>query len=424
MKRSKATLVARVAICTLIVAVSALAISGCGGVKGPATVSFWNSFTGSDADELKALVTKFNNDNKGTYAVTMDIMSQDAFAQKLPAALATKTGPDIMAIGVNDLITYARQGSIWDISDIFAKTGLDKNDLTAPALAFSQVDGKLYGLPLEVFGIYLYWNRDLFKAAGLDPNNPPKTLQELADDAVKLTKASANQFGFAMPVKGAPQFYANFIRGNGGEVVVSGKNAFDTPTNLATVNQLRYLAFEKKVSPIGASGVDMDNVMFSGKLGMYMNGPWLIPGLKGHNINFGVANIPAGSKGASTILDGAIFAIAKNSTGKNKSAAYAFLKYWNSVAVGKAWAQKVGFPPYLTSVINDPDIKADTSISTLAGALSSGIASPWLVGVNGGSRIDSDILFPMIEQLQNGTTAADAVKKASALIDQTLTGSK
>lgn len=420
----KTSVFAKTAAVALAVSAMALFGAGCSGASGPVKISYWNSFTGSDGETLTALVNKFNEDNKGKYEVEMNIMSQDAFAQKLPTSLATKTGPALMTIGANDLITYSKQGYLQDIGDIYKKAGIDKADIAQTALDFGVVDGKQYGLPLEVFAIYLYWNKDLFKAAGLDPEKAPATLDELAADAVKLTKGATSQYGFAMPVKGAPQFYASFIRGNGGAVVdeKGTKSVFASSENLATFETIRKLAYEKKVSPIGASGVDMDNVMFSGKLGMYMNGPWLIPGLKSHNVNFGVTALPAGSKGASTILDGAIFAVAKSANAKQKEAAYAFLKYWNSVAVGKEWAQKIGFPPYLKSVVEDPEVKANPIITTLAGSMSSGIATTWLVGVKGGARIDSDVLFPLIEQLQNGAKADEAVRKASESIDKILSG--
>jgi ABC-type sugar transport system, periplasmic component len=403
---------------------AAALFAGCAGASGPTKISYWNSFTGSDGETLTALVKQFNEQNKGKYEVEMNIMSQDAFAQKLPTALATKTGPALMTIGANDLIGYAGRGYLQDLGDIYKKTGLDKADIAQTALDFGTVDGKQYGLPLEVFAIYLYWNKDLFKAAGLDPDKAPATLDELAAYAEKLTKASKSQYGFAMPVKGAPQFYASFIRGNGGAVVdeKGAKSVLASSENIATFEAIRKLAYEKKVSPIGASGVDMDNVMFSGKLGMYMCGPWLIPGLKSHNINFGVAALPAGTKGASTILDGANFAVSKSANAKQKEAAYAFLKYWNSAAVGKDWALKVGFPPYLKSVVADPEVAANPIITTLAESMSSGIAKTWLVGVKGGARIDSDVLFPLIEQLQNGAKADEAVQKASESIDKILAG--
>lgn len=391
--------------------------SGTNPGSGTVKIVFWNSFTGSDATELKALVQQFNDQNKDKYQVDMDIMSNDAYSQKLPVSMATGTGPDIMTLTPNEVITYAGKDKIWAIDDIFSQTGLEESDIEDTALNFCKVDGKLYGLPLEMMSNYLYWNKDLFKAAGLDPEKAPVSLQELVTDAVKLTDSSKKQYGFAMPVKGAPAFYAGFIRGNGGNVVdAANKNVFNSPENITTVKMLKEMA-DKKVSPTSASGVDTDNVMLSGKMGMYINGPWLIPGLKSHNINFGVAKVPAGTKGASYVLDGVIYGVSKTCTDAKKAAAYQFLKYWNSTEVGKAWALKVGFPPYLKSVIEDSEVKADSNVSILASALQSSDAKTWLVGVPNGAKIDSDVLFPMIEQLQNGASAEDAVKKASDAIE-------
>ena len=431
MKKVNVKIFSKVTACILASVTIALSATACSSsTKSSSTgsassstgltkVTFWNSFTGSDATELKVLVNQFNTENKGKYEVDMNVMTSDAYTQKLPVSLATSTGPDIMAIGPNDVITYANKGTICSIDDIFKETGLEKSDIEDTALNFCKVNDKLYGLPLEVMSNYLYWNKDLFKAAGLDPDKAPSTLTELVADAIKLTDSSKNQYGFAMPVKGAPAFYVAFIRGNGGEVVdtKTNKSVFNTSTNVATVKMLKELT-DKKVSPVSASGTDTDNVMLSGKMGMYINGPWLIPGLKSHNINYGVANVPAGSKTASYVLDGEILAIAKSSTGAKKVAAYQFLKYWNSTAVGKVWAQKVGFPPYLKSVINDSEIKSDKNISILASAIDSGLAKTWNVGVTNGSKIDSDILFPLIEQLQNGASAEDSVKSASSAIDK------
>ena len=394
--------------------------SGTKASTGVVKITFWNSFTGSDAEELKTLVQQFNNQNKDKYQIDMDIMSNDAYSQKLPISLATSTGPDIMTLTPNQVITFAEKDKIWDIDDIFSQTGLDKSDIEDTALNFCKVNGKLYGLPLEMMSNYLYWNKDLFKAAGLDPEKAPASLQELVTDAIKLTDSSKKQYGFAMPVKGAPAFYAGFIRGNGGDVVdATNKNVFNSAENIATVKMLKEMA-DKKVSPTSASGVDTDNVMLSGKMGMYINGPWLIPGLKSHNINFGVAKVPAGTKGASYVLDGVIYGVSKTCTDSKKTAAYQFLKYWNSAEVGKAWALKVGFPPFLKSVVADSEVKADKNVSILASALQSSDAKTWLVGVPNGSKIDSDVLFPMIEQLQGGASAEDVVKNASAAIDKLL----
>lgn len=413
--------------CLLAAAMVAGLFAGCSGSKsaktssGPVSISFWNTFTGSDANTLQSLVNDFNKQNSDKIKVDMNVMSSDVFNQKVPPSIATGTAPDLVTLNVSDVLTYEKNGSILALDDFFTKSGADKNDFLASSLAMGNDDGKQYGLPMQVFdSTNLFWNKDLFKAAGLDPETPPKTFAELEADAVKLTVASKNQYGFGMCASAAPQFYALFIRGNGGSVVdmKTKKSVLASDTNMATFNFLHKLAYTDGVTPKSTGGVAMDNLMQSGKLGIYIDGPWLIPGLKSHNINYGVGQVPAGSAGTSAVLDGTMFAVPKGTKDAKLDAVYSFLKYWNSTTVGREWSLSDGMPPYLNSVINDPEVKNDATVGALAKNMSA--ATPWNSGLKSAGKIDSDVLFPLIEKLQNNVNVADAVKSASDQIDELL----
>jgi multiple sugar transport system substrate-binding protein len=389
--------------------------------SGEITITFWNSFTGSDGETLKAIVNDYNAQNAGKIKVEMDIMSADVFSQKVPPSIATKTAPSLIALNAADTLTYSKEGSILDLSDFFTATGVDKNDFLPSSLQVGNFGGKQYGIPMQMFdSTNLYWNKDLFKAAGLDPEKPPTTFDELETMAVKLTDASKGQYGFGMFASAAPQWYAVFIKGNGGDVVdmANNKSVLNSDANMKTFEYLHRLAFTENVSPKSTGGVAMDNLMQSGKLAMYFNGPWAIPGLKSHNINFGIAQVPAGSAGTFAVLDGTLFAIPTPTDDAHKAAVYDFLKYWNSTANGKRWSVTIGFPPYLNSVINDPDVKANATISALAA--NAKIAAPWMSGLESAGNIDANVLFPLVEQLQNDGNVSDMVNQASAKIDSIL----
>jgi multiple sugar transport system substrate-binding protein len=319
---------------------------------------------------------------------------------------------------------YINSGTLQDMSDFFTASGANKDDFTPASLQMGQKDGKQYLLPMQMNGLYLYWNKDLFKAAGLDPEKPPQTLDQLGQYAVKLTDPGKNQFGFGMPVKGAPEYFTSFLMGNGGDVVdlKTKKSVFNSPANVQTFAWMQDLAANKKVTPIGAGGADTDKLMMSGKLAMYINGPWLAPGLKGAGINFGVALPPKGSAGQYTSFGGIGFAIPNGTPSDQKKAIYDFIKYWNSTEIGKTWSLKNGFPPYLKSVINDPAVKADPLVSAMANMGSA--AQPFLPNLNSAGKITNDILFTAVEALENGQPAADVVAKASAQIDEALKADK
>lgn len=388
------------------------------------SLSMWNGFTGPDGELLKTIVNDYNKKNSDKVEIKMDVMPWDQLNTKLPPAIATHTAPSfVLTIGGN-AIPYIQNGSFQDMSDFFTVSGADKSDFTDAALQMGQKDGKQYLLPMQMNGLYLYWNKELFKSAGLDPEKPPQSLEQLAEYAVKLTDPSKNQYGLGLPVKGAPEYFTSFIMGNGGDVVdlKAKKSVFDSPENLKTLTWLQDLVVNKKVSPKGATGADIDKLMQSGKLGMYINGPWLAPGLKSNNVSFGVATPPKGSVTAYTSFGGIGFAIPSGTPADQKKAIYDFIKYWNSTAIGKEWSLKNGFPPYLKSVINDPEVKSNPLVSAMANM--GDAAHPFLPNLVSAGKITNDILFSAVEALELGQQPAEVIKKASEKIDAELKNEK
>ncbi|THF72878.1 ABC transporter substrate-binding protein [Cohnella fermenti] len=384
------------------------------------SISFWNTFTGSDADTLKEIVNDYNKANEGKYEVKMDIMPADQFGQKLPPSIATGTAPSLVALSSSGAAAYIQNGSIEPVDDFYSVDGVNRDDFEESAVKLGESNGSLYLLPMQVFGIEFFWNKDLFKAAGLDPDTPPATFEQLADYAVKLTDESKGQYGFAMPIKGAPQYSLMFIWGNGGDVVdlASRKSVLNSAENVETFKWLADLAVQKKVTPKGLNGVETDKLFLSGKAAMYITGPWLAAGLKENNINFGVSLPPKGSAAQATIADGIGFAIPKGTSDEQKLAAYDFVKYWNSTEVGKKWSLAIGFPPYLKSVLADPDIQANETIKLMSNFGDAG--RTFLPGFVTADRINSDVLFPLLEQIVSGLDPVQGVEKASSSIDDIL----
>lgn len=390
------------------------------------TLAFWNGFTGPDGEILKDIVKRFNEKNSRKIEVKMDVMGWDVLSQKLPPAIATKTAPG-MVLMIGDWIPqYLANDSFQALDDFWSKTGLKESDYLQNVLDLGKFGGKYYALPMQFNLIYLYWNKDLFKAAGLDPEKPPQTMDELANYAVKLTDPKKNQFGLGMPVKGAPQYWTSFFWNNGGEIfdLKAKKSLLNSPENVKTLEWMQDLAVNKKVTPKGANGADIDNLLMSGKLAMHINGPWLINGLKKNNINFGITAPPKGSVKQQVISGGIGYTIPSSAKPEEKEAAYEFIKYWMSPEILKEWSMKNGFPPFSNAVINDADIKADpiqSAISPLS-TLGRGYNPE---GYQSIGAIDSDALWPMIETVVAGSEKTSVViKKASDKIDEIFKNSK
>ncbi len=384
----------------------------------PVTLHFWNVFTGSDGDILREIVDKYNETNTDNIKIEMDIMPNDTLQQKLPAAIATNTAPELVLFGVENLAPYVSNDSLEDISDFWETTGVDKSNFLENVTELSYVDGKLYGTPMQYNVSYLYWNKDLFEAAGLDPNTPPTTLEELADYAVKLTDPSKNQYGLALPTNAT---YMQFLWANGGDAddPNTNTNLLNSEENLKTLEWLQDLTVNKKVTPLNITGADADTMLQAGQIAMYMSGPWQINGLRTQGINFGIAPCVAGSAGAYSPAGGCSYVIPKGTDTAKKDAAYKFMKYWLSDEILKEWSQRNGFPVWSKTLAEDNDIKNDEVLNSISAATEIGRA--YNLGYSLASQIDNDVMIPMFEKVINGgATPADALKEAVAAMDKVL----
>lgn len=383
------------------------------------TLSFWNGFTGPDGEILKEIVDRFNEDHKDSIEIQMDVMGWDVLSQKLPPAIATDTSPD-MVLMIGDLVPqYTANDSFQSMDDFWSVTGLKEESYLENVLELGKFDGSYYALPMQFNLIYLYWNKALFEAAGLDPNTPPATMTELSEYAELLTDTSKNQYGLALPVKGAPQYWSSFFWNNGGELfnLKDKESQLDSPENIATLEWFKSMS-DKGVSPIGSTGGELDNLFMSGNLAMIINGPWLINGIKSNDIDFGITAPPKGSERQQVIAGDIGFCIPSGVDETQKKAAYEFIKYWMSDEIIKEWSMRNGFPAWSYNAIEDEDIMSDPVLGAISplSELGRGYNPEAFEGI---SAIDGDALWPMIESvIMGGTEPAEAIKVASEKIDE------
>lgn len=382
------------------------------------TLNFWNVFTGSDGDILREIVDNYNKTNTDNIEIQMDIMPNDQLQQKLPAAIATGTAPDLVLFGVENIAPYVSSDSLEDISDFWDVTGVDRSNILENVLELSHVDGKLYGTPMQYNVSYLYWNKDLFRDAGLDPEKAPATMDELADYAVKLTNPEKNQFGLALPTSVT---YMQFLWANGGDAddPSTNTNLLNSEENLKTLEWLQDLTVNKKVSPSSITGPEADTMLQAGQIAMYMSGPWQINGLREQGIDFGIAPCVAGSAGAFSPAGGCSYVIPKGTEESHRLAAYKFMQYWLTDDILKEWSQRNGFPVWSKTLMEDPEIQGDAVLSAISAATE--IGRSYNLGYSLASQIDNDVMIPMFEKVMTGaTTPEDALKEASEAMDRVL----
>lgn len=155
---------------------------------GVTTVTFWHSMDGKNQETLTTLVDQFNAEHKDS--ITVDMVYQgnyDDAITKYKAAVQSKSTPSLVQvydIGTQFMIDAERSIPVQAFID---RDDYDTSDLQENILGYYTVNDELWSMPFNSSMPVLYYNKDLFRAAGLDPENPPTTWKGVADAAAKLS---------------------------------------------------------------------------------------------------------------------------------------------------------------------------------------------------------------------------------------------
>lgn len=431
-KMSKWKRMAALGISTMMIVSTAACGSGSGGnsksektdaknqSKGT-TISFWNSFTGSDGDMLVELVNRYNKENEDGITVEMDISSD--FDSQLSTAFAAGTGPTMILSSSAYRFTYGDH--MQDISDVFDKTDLDKDDFIQSYLDYCSEGDKLYFVPFQVVGYYMYWNKDLFEAAGLDPEAPPTTWEEWQTYAEKITDESKNVYGSGISYD-YPYQIAHMMQRLGGLSVTDDNGSWKA--NFAgNKGYADFLTMYKTLTENGDNPLeaDTDSMVSAGQIGMTVGGPWVTAGLDTAGVNYGIGLIPQGDAGDMNSVEVLGFSVTTTASDEEKEAAYKFIEWWNSEneegsSPALEWSVANGFPAYTYSVQEKDEYKQSEKLSVMSSANPDAptdfIVDSSFPGIN---DILNDVIPEMINSVAFGNMSVnDALEKAQTTADK------
>jgi multiple sugar transport system substrate-binding protein len=414
-------------------AAAALLMTGCSSSSGGGTSSsaasggvvhltMLTGFTGPDLPSYQALIKEFNSTHPDIQ-VTMTAEPWATVAQKLPASWATGQGPDLATPSSDpgSIFNYIKTNSVLPL-DSAVGTGTDQIDSSAfPASVKSAftVDGKLYAVPANMATLVLYYNKDLFSAAGI--STPPATEAEFIADAKKLTKTSGghtSQYGLSLADNQTIQMWPILQWMSGGDIIgQNGCALINEPASVAALTQWSQLVSKDDISPVGQTGADADTLFSSQKAAMEINGPWAASGYKAAGINLGIAEVPVGSAGPVTLASTVPLMIER--TTSHPAQAQEFLSWYTSKTAQTKFSQISGFPPARTDL--GSAVAGNPTVAMFASALPD--ARLYLAGQPDATQIDTDVYVPFIQQIERGANVQSAANAAATQINQ-LTGCK
>lgn len=310
-------------------------------------VVIWDYFeTDAQKEMMQMLIDGFNASQEQYQASHVYVPFAD-YEKQLTLGVASGELPDIVIMDGCGMASFISMGLFGDISAADIKW----DDYIAGPMESTMLDGKHYGIPFATNCTALFYNKDMFDAAGVEYPNENTTWDEFREMANKLTGNGVYGFGNAATNTDEGTFQClQWLYTAGGSYtdIGGGVDAYTLMQEMIAEG-----SWTKEV--VNWTQSDVNNNFMAGNLAMQQNGPWQIPGIASNapELNYGVTCLPrkdANAKQATSILGGENMGVVKKD---NTDGAVAFLKYYDQDDVMVEAMKMYGsFPPKTAAANN------------------------------------------------------------------------
>jgi len=287
----------------------------------PVQITYWYPWGGDSKTFEENRAKTFNATHSDIQATGLYVPPDSGVTNgKLLSAIASGNTPDLVVVQyAYDGAVVGYQGGLTDLTPYLNTVGWKPSQMLPAILPLMQYGAKIWTLPETCNLSYFYYNKTLFRQAGLDPNKPPTTLAEVDADAAKLTKLDSKSrfktIGFIPWVweGGADPFMLPIMFGAHFTKVVNGKVklTLTDPKMLAALNYMagyskKYGADKLQTAISGFGNTFSPNDPFiDGQVAMAIGGNYHTEALRTYNpkLDYGVSTLPVAPGGATNVTD-------------------------------------------------------------------------------------------------------------------------
>jgi sn-glycerol 3-phosphate transport system substrate-binding protein len=339
----------------------------------PVDIVMWHSMPRASEETLQRLTDQFNASQGDVRVKLLNTTSYDDTFTKYRAGLGGGDLPDVVQIQDTSLQGMIDSQSVVPIAACIKADKYDTSDFVPRVLDYWTVANTLYGMPFNVSNPVFYYNKLAFEKAGLDPNKPPATLEEVRAAAQKLVDSGTTKYGYS--IKLDPWYLEHWLA-KAGKPYVNNSNGrkqratsvvFDTKAGQEIFSWLDSMVDDKLALNTGPPAGNIDNLLAigagnaamtidtSGNLGTILQvlGSGQFP-----NVEIGVAPMPGPVGKGGVLVGGAALYIPKSSSPEKQAAAWKFIKFLDEPASQAQWSVGTGYVPVRKSAIEDPVLEA------------------------------------------------------------------
>ncbi len=340
-------------------------------IEGPVTLRFWNGFTGPDGRTMLRIVQRFNRENPGVHVI-MQRMTWDVYYNKLFVARLGGRGPDVFVLHTDSMPRFVHAGLLRPCDDLTAGPNtIDARDFDPNVWQSVEFDAKHYAIPLDVHPLGMYYNRTLFKAAGIVDGQgnakPPTTRDEFLDACQRITRRTGNpdtdRWGFVFTWQRTNVF--TIMRQFGGSLF-SDDLARCTVASPACVAGLQFcvdLIHKMQFAPPPAAMNPFIGFR-QGKVGMCFEGIYMLPELQRQtDLDWAAAPLPQLGTQKAAWGNSHNLCIRADASGRELDAARRFVKFLSDNSLD--WAEG-GQVPVRKSLRDSDRFRAMTAQSQFA----------------------------------------------------------
>ena len=338
-------------------------------VEGVTEVTFWHSMDGTNGEALTALVDQFNTDNEGKIAVEAVYQGNyDDTITKYKASVQSGSTPDLVQIydiGTRFMIDSQQ---VVPMQEFIDRDDYDVSDLQPNITGYYTVDDNLWSMPFNTSMPVLYYNKTLFEQAGLDPEDPPSTLEEIRAAAEKLSVKNGGpaQFGFGAAIYG--WLLEQYVASNGAEYCNEGNGRdgkatevlFDGPEAVEMVSWWQDMVADGLAANTGRETPAAQDAFKAGQVAMTLESTGQVKGFTAAAegvFDLGVGYYPKqeGSSSGPIIGGASLWIGGEGHDAAQQEAAWQFAQFLAEPQTQAQWHTTTGYFPTSKSALDLPE---------------------------------------------------------------------
>lgn len=326
--------------------------SEAGTKDGKQVVTFWHSMGGAGQETLNSIVEDFNNSQDKVQVNAEYQGTYDESLTKFNAVAGTDSAPTMIQTFEIGTMSMINSGNIIPIQEFVDKDGYDMSGLEGNITNYYSLDGKFYSMPFNSSTPVMYYNKDAFKKAGLDPEKAPETFEEVEEASKAIVKSNPNMKGFALQAYG--WLWEQLLANQGALLLNNDNGRTDTPTKIGWTEKEGKSIFEwvKRMvddgtfANYGTNGDNMVAGFLAGDVAMFLQSSASARDvIDNAPFEVGIAFLPypEDQERQGVVIGGASLWMIDGKPKEESKAAWEFMKYLQTPEVQAKWHVGTGY---------------------------------------------------------------------------------